>query len=424
MSEIRRDASSRDRRTTARLWTLLALGVAGYFASFAAYPGLFFALGVNHYNVWFLDTFALLASNDAVTRGLDPYAPNPLDYFHRPHVYSHWWLHLRDLGLTRTDAWWLGLALVGAFLIAALARLRPRTGRELAWYAAVLCSSPVLLAVDRANNDLVIFLLLAMVVPSLRAKWRGVRLLAPLLIAVAAALKYYPAAAGLVLLAAPDWKEARARIVIAGMLLALAALSLGQDLTGYGPLAPQPEGLLSFGSTAFANTLGWTGWAPKLLGFLAAAAVVAACWRRRVLENWEPAVERQSDWLYFILGAVLLTGCFFASLNYGYRWIFAIWLAPLLATLPRDSAAPAGVRRLARATGALLLVVLWWDPFCCLVLNRFIGIVPGPTITKWAEYAFLAEQPIDWALFACLLVFLTHFTRTNLARLAGGIRVA
>ena len=35
-----------------------------------------------------------------------------------------------------------------------------------------------------------------------------------------------------------------------------------------------------------------------------------------------------------IVGAALLTGCFLAGTSYGYRWIFALWLAPLLWRLP------------------------------------------------------------------------------------------
>jgi hypothetical protein len=38
---------------------------------------------------------------------------------------------------------------------------------------------------------------------------------------------------------------------------------------------------------------------------------------------------------------------------------------------------------------------------------------------KLAKYAFLLEQPMDWALFVCLLVFLTHFARRQLAVLWG-----
>ncbi len=403
--------------TPRKLGLGLVLVVAAYYAAFALFPAMFFALGINHYSAWFIDTFALLASNDAVTRGLNPYAPNPLDYFGRPHVYSHWWLHLRDLGLTRADAGWLGLALVAAFAVAALARLRPRSVGELAWYAAVACSSPVVLAIDRANNDLVIFVLLAGLVPCLLAARREVRWLAPPLVAIATALKYYPAAAALVLLAAGERREVRARLALGALLLGFAVLSVAADLRDFGPLAPRPEGLLSFGATAFAHALGWDGIGPKLLALGVAAGVMGLCWWRRPMADWEPAEPARSDWLHFILGAVLLTGCFFASLNFGYRWIFALWLAPWLWRVAGDPLAPERARRLARWLRGLLLVVLWWDPFACVVINRFVGVVSGPAIARMAEIAFLLEQPVDWALFLGLLVFLAHFARVSARRI-------
>ena len=404
----------------ARRWgLLLGLLVAAYYGFAAIHPDWFFALGINHYDAWFIDTFALLASNDAVTRGLDPYAPNPLDYFHRPHVYSHWWLHLRDLGLTRADTLWLGLGLVGAFLFAALARLRPRAPGQIWWYAAVLCSSPVLLAAERANNDLVIFVLLAPLVPCLLSERRWARWVPPFLVAAAAALKYYPAAAAVVLLAGANRNELRPRLFLTALLLAVAGQNVARDLAVFGPLAPQPEGLLSFGAAGFFCELGWTGWIPKLV-CVGAGLVAAVCfWTKRFLQDWEPAADQRSGWLHFILGAALLTGCFFMSPNHCYRWVFAIWLAPLLWTLPRDPAASPEVRRLARWTAGLLLVVLWWAPLCCIVLTRLVGVVRGATILRLAQWSYLVEQPADWAFFLCLLVFLTHFGRRGLATLAG-----
>jgi len=410
--------SPRGLRGPMRWWIWLGLLIAVFFGIFARFPQLFFALGVAHYS-WFLDTYALLASNDAITRGLDPYAPNPLDYFHRPHVYSHWWLYLRHLGLTRADTFWVGLTLVVAFLLAAWARLQARGPEQLAWYLAVVCSPPILLAVDRANNDLVIFLLLTPLVPCLLSQRRWLRFLAPFLVMIAAMLKYYPAAAALVLLAEAERRELRARMVLTLLLLAVAGVSLAPDLAGFGPLAPQPEGLLTLGATGFFNELGWKGWAPKALCAGLGAAIILFNWLRRPLDDWEPTPEQRANWLYFILGSVLLTGCFFTSMNFGYRWIYLIWLAPLVWELPRDPAMPSHIRGLARRTGWLALVILWWSPVCCLAINRFIGVLPAPTIMKMAKFAFLLEQPMDWALIACLLVFLTHFARRRLAVLLG-----
>ena len=400
-------------------WGLLGLLTAAYFAAFAYHPGLFYYLGVAHYDGWFIDTFALLASSDAVTRGLDPYAPNPLDYFNRPHVYSHWWLHLRDLGLTRADSFRLGLGLVIAFVGTALWRLRPRVPLQLLWYLAVLCSPAILLALDRGNNDLVIFLLLTPLVPCLLSPRPGVRRLAPFLVVAAAMLKYYPAAAGLVLLASTGRAELRSRLWITFLLFAAAGCSVAGDLAGFGPIAPRPAGLMTFGATGFFHELGWMGLGPKLVVAGLGLAVVVWAWRRAPLGDWEPALSQRSDWLHFILGAVLLTGCFFTSMNFAYRWVFAVWLAPALWVFPRDPATPASVRRLARTARWLLLVVLWWPPICCLGVNQFIGVLPAPKILLLAKLSFLVEQPFDWAFFLGLLVFLTHFTRRRFAELRG-----
>src|SRR6185295_13350101 len=79
----------------------------------------------------------------------------------RYHVYSDWWLALSGLGLGRQHNFLVGTTWVGAFAVTAWMTARPRHWREAIWLATLLVSPPVLLAVNRANNDLVIFVLLA-----------------------------------------------------------------------------------------------------------------------------------------------------------------------------------------------------------------------------------------------------------------------
>lgn len=55
--------------------SLLVLLALAWFGAFALKPMAFFGLGVNHFGVWFLDAFAILASNDAAARGLIPTRP-------------------------------------------------------------------------------------------------------------------------------------------------------------------------------------------------------------------------------------------------------------------------------------------------------------------------------------------------------------
>ena len=394
-------------------WLLLGLA-ACYVAFFACYPGLFFPLGINHGRVWFLDSFAILASNDALTRGQDPFALNPLDYLNRPHVYSHWWLHLRDFGLTRADNLRVGFVILAAFVVAAGVRLRPREPRELLWYLVVVCCSPILLAIDRANNDLVIFVLLAPVVPCLLSPHQALRFLPVGLVAVAAGLKFYPALAALILLAGGTGREVRWRVGLIALALVLVGLNVAPDLGRISAHLPKAEGLMTFGAANMFEFVGLTARAAKFTSLVLGTLVVAGFLRWKKISAWEIRAEDRDAWWSFVLGAVLLTGCFFAGTNYAYRWVFAMWLAPLLWRLPRDEAAPAAVRRLAGVTRVLLVVTLWADPLAALALTTLAGHIPGEAIMRAADRYFAFEQPLVWAFFICLLGFLTHFVRESL----------
>jgi hypothetical protein len=154
-----------------------------------------------------------------------------------------------------------------------------------------------------------------------------------------------------------------------------------------------------------------------LAGVAFAVLVMAWFWWRGLLSGWAIAPEDRAVWLSFVLGAVLLTGCFFTGTNFAYRWIFALWLAPLLWTLPRDPRAPVAVRRWAAATAALLLFVIWTDGFAAATFYAIHESAPPGAIMRWADRFHLLEQPLTWAFFVGLLGFLAHFARDSLRAL-------
>ena len=387
--------------------------------TFAAAPERFRAIGVNHLGPWFLDLYAILASNDALARGLDPYVYNPLDVFGRPHAYSHWWLMLGEFGLTRGDVLWLGTALGGAFVVAALVWLRPRQPGEVIWSLLVLLSPPMLLALNRANNDLVIFVLLAPVVPCLLSARPWVQSLAVPLLVGAVALKSYPAIA-LAMLLSVAVPHARRRLALGAAVVLLIMLPDHiRDLGVYVRKVPEVEGLMTFGARHL-----WVGlnlpaaWA-RIGGAMVGAVALAVWWRRDLLKGW--VAGERAAWLSFVLGALLLTGCFFAGVSYAYRWVFALWLVPLLWRLPRDHAAPVAARRLAGITAALLLWALWADAAASSVIGRvMIGATPERVLEVADRFSYL-EQPLIWALVFCLLAFVAHFAREVWERLRTGV---
>jgi hypothetical protein len=398
------------------LWWAMVIGMGCFVAYFTATPQALKNIGVIHYGVWYLDLYAILASNDAVRAGIDPYGPNPLDLLHRAHVYPHWWLMLTQLGLTRDDFRWLGFVLGAAFFVAVGAGLRPRSIKEVLWYLAGFCSPPVMLALERSNNDLVIFLLLAPVPWFLIARREAVRLLAIPLITAATALKTYPIVAIAVLLDGDNRRELWRRWALMGMACTVIGIDLMYDWPQFGRRVPEMRGLLSFGAADAFILMGLGVQHAKLITLAIAVVAFAILLKVDFLSRWTIARENRAAWLSFTLGAAVLTGCFFAGTSFAYRWIFALWLLPLTWRTLVDLTSPSRVRRLAIALAILSMAVFWVNGIAIALLIRFdLAFHTSPT--DRSDFVVAATQPLLWAFFACLLVFLAHFVRRSLERI-------
>lgn len=375
-------------------WLLLALVAVGVLAAIRL-PRVFDRLGLPDYGHWFLDSYAILAANDAVTAGLDPYASIPLDILKRKHVYSDWWLGLRHLGITRRDNFVFGGLCGLGFLAVALAGLRPHTWRETFFAAVVVLSPPVLLALNRANNDLVIFTLLGL--PLLLGRTRpsvaAGALLAAAIVA-AAGLKYYPVVAVAALPLVYPVRRHGWWLGAAAGIGGIAALWAERGSLARGAFA-FPESVHLFGSPELWRDLG-LGRGPVIA--LSAGLIALVAWRlaRRGVTRGL-ADDSGDDFATrgtFAVGALLLLGCFLAGTSFAYRWIFALWLCPWLwANVRNGRGAPA-----ARLTLGLILAGMWHDGLYCLVLNTWMLRVPAWSETAWRY----VTQPVDWLLMALL----------------------
>ncbi len=281
-------------------------------------------------------------------------------------------------------------------------------------------SPPLLLSVNRANNDLVVFTLLAAVVPCLLDPRRHIRLGAGLFIAAATGLKFYPTVGALVLLSGNDAAEVRSRMVIVTLLLVAVEIDVSPDLARIGLNLPQPGGLMTFGVRHLLEAWGIVGGWATALGLATCCPVAALVWHTCGFGHWRVEPRDREVWLNFILGAAVLTGCFFSGPSNAYRWAFAVWLVPLLVRLPRDPTAPLKVRRLAAATAGLLLVALWLDPLVGAVGGHLLHQGDVNAVLRGVERFVILEQPLAWLLFTCFLTFLGHFVweawRSLLAR--------
>jgi hypothetical protein len=351
-------------------------------------------LGLLDYNRWFLDSYAVLASNDAARAGyLDADAPNPYDVLHRPNSYSDWWFGLGKLGLTREDNFMVGGSWVLAFLAAVFLTLRPRDWGEALWLVLLVTSPPVMLGIMRANNDLVVFAVLAVAIGALRAGTGWRLALATAAVALATGLKFYPAAAGFVFLLIPG---PRRMLLVAGcatLLLGAVLVSVSSQLHRgiFDPGSP----IHAMGGQIWLWDLGLNRRAAAIGAFflLGAAAVVVA-W-----QGWTTGLAlREEDpepRVAMTLAGALLVCCFLGTINHDYRWIFSLWLAPWLWRQRQRKGA-------ARIAVWLLPFVLWHDGVLCLVLSSWFPDLASERYSRIFWFWRLGTEPFTWLLLSLL----------------------
>jgi hypothetical protein len=331
-----------------------------------------------------------------------------LDLGKRPHSYSSWWFGLETLGLTREDNAWFGTVIVLAFALAAAQVMRPRERGELWWMLGTAGAMPMLLAVCRANNDLVIFALLAAVVPCMLHPSRLVRFTAPFLLVIAAGLKYYPVVAGLVLLAEPVPRDRRFRLLLFGLLLALAMLSVLEDLRDLRETQPHVWGYLAFGAASWPMLLGLPEASSLRLALVIGLALGIAGWWARGRGDGLRRMAGDARWLHFILGASLLAGCFWAGMSWAYRWVFSLWVAPFLWRPTTMAYMPGPMVQLWRVARVAYWPALWLGPMWFLL--AVAGITIGHAPPLWANIIAGQSSLISgWVFCGTLTVMVGAF---------------
>ncbi len=378
-------------------------------------PGVWLLTGIGEADKPFLDLRNLVAAGEVAQLGHNPYVSNPLDPYHRPHGFSSWWLVGGRLGLTRADIAWLGTLLLGLSLASTVLLLRPAGWRQGAGLLLVLISPPLLFLINRANHDLVVFVLMSLALACLRHERSAVRALAILLLAVSAVLKYFPLAAVVLLLDARTRREFAGWVLLYGLVLVLAWPSLAEALRTAASHTPAPAWLFAFGAPTFFRNLELA--AAAAWGWLAAGLVllaVATSWWRSTARTAPPATgEARTLEREFACGAVMIVGCFLHGSSYLYKMVFALWLLPWLWRATLDQ----GEERWRKATQSLLLAVLWFEGGTTLAINLsvFTEILTPPVAHRMIGVTIQIGQLLTWALVFCLwralLVYLGRESR-------------
>lgn len=355
----------------------------------ATYSAILTAWGIEPFRFPFLDIDAVRTARECAARGLDVFVTNPCDVLGRVHIYSPLWLAGASSPGPVIALKPVGIAVDLAFLLSLALLPRPRQWQGSVAILAATLSTMVVYAVERANNDLVIFVILVISarVLSTRSVWWPLAYAGYL---VAGLLKFYP-----LILAAGALRERTGR---AAIILALYAITILAFVWRYHAslkllFSHFPEGSpfadlfgasnlgRGIGIVLSAGDGGNTG--PQQLLPTAATivmglvALVVALRSYAVLPRPPDAIPLPEPAREFMTtGILVLVGCFFAGQNVGYRGIYFLMILPGLASLAESGAAVASRRRLWWLIG-LIIALMWEEPVRHLLFHLALAHAAG-----------------------------------------------
>jgi hypothetical protein len=364
--------------------------------------------------------------------GFDVYTNAALTSCHSlPIIYSPLWLRLTFLPTDPAWTNWLGLSVVSVFLLSLglLPYARPKADRALVVLATF--SPPIVFAVERANVDLIMFLLAVGAAFCLEGTLAR-RILGYGLMLTAGLLKFYP----LVLLALLLRERLRVLLAVgiaaAAIVVATAVIFL-DELRRLGPppggspfhfmwgARNIPTGLPTVmraslhaagASGRLIETLTGSPWLPPILALcLLAAALISALRlaRRADLRVSLAAIPGRTHW-FLLIGGILVVGCFFAGQNINYRSIFLLPILPGILALTR--VAPSRpLRDILTLTTASILCVMWEMTVRQTVADMF-GL-PADSLPVYVVW--VVKELAWWWLVTVLIAILMRFVEDSQA---------
>jgi hypothetical protein len=387
------------------------------------YFGLLNSLGVAPFRFPFLDIEAVLAAGQCTRYGIDVHVRNPCDVLGRIVGQSPLWLTITPHWLGVADTTWVGVLIAVAFLASLVLVMRPRSLTDVTLFALAVFSPATMFALERANADLILFLLI-LYASAIDSEMPVRRASAYILYLLAGLLKYYPLALLILLVR----NSRRAVLLYSGAifsaLLAFAIYyhsSVSASLPNIAAASchgirygPNDIGPLYFGFNFGAKNLPfgmacWFGDNPSiasvvvavLLLVLATATALGIWGNLRIIEGVEV------DWTgnemrRLALASVLITACFAAGPNNNYREIYFLLVIPGLVRLRLATTDP----RLCRRCSCLITVILllMWEQFIRPRLEDIDG--PATWFAPWFVYELLW-----WWLIAALGAIAASYLR-------------
>jgi hypothetical protein len=375
------------------------LWVAGWHST---YFGALRFVGIEPFRFPFLDLHAILAAGECHQQKIDVYLTNPCDVLGRPHVYSPLWLSILPDFLGTADTRWIGLALDVLFLLSLGFIFHPRGRYGLAVFTLAAFSPTTFYAVERANNDVIVFLLVlggCLLVGADRAK----RLAGQTLWLLAGLLKYYPLVL-LVFIAGERLPSALLPAGVAGLAVLLFGLHYHGELSVALGNIPAPSYFtdsfaaknLPYGLAEGLTDLSSVSATAIALVLLAMLTVLMIMRSRRTVRLFDDGAIDWTGWDMHCLavGGLLLAACFFCGQNISYRGIFFLLALPGLIHL-RAAGGSVALKQWSSIMIAAALFLMW-NEFIRRWLHASMAALTDQWLGNRIEILFWVGRELVW----------------------------
>jgi hypothetical protein len=295
--------------------------------------------GVQSYCILFPDLHVLLCSIDAHFAGFNAFSENPFCEWNIPHVYSRLWFYFHYIGFSDSNRIIIGISILSIFIGA--------TGKILSKNKICglffILSPAFLLAIERCNNDLIIFTLLLFPTFKIQDTKLLPTISTHLFLILVVSLKYYPIACALIFFFRNEKLRLRLlHVSIQCTFFIIWMIHVKSDLISQMNFIPNPGYAWSFGfellNSLTSNLLNIESQISYiLLGILTIAYMCRACLKMHNLLFFEEFIKIKQIYIdMFIVGSSILCFCYFVKTSFDHRMIYFIFCIPLLLTIYKN----------------------------------------------------------------------------------------
>jgi hypothetical protein len=342
----------------------------------------------------FMDIRTITGASDSIASGFDPLEKNPGDPWGRAMNYPRIWTTLATLGINQSHTVYLGFFFIIVFLISHYLYAQKKSKLTAVLLNICLLSPAVLLGLERGNNDLLVFFLLALAI-WIYHKSDSFSLM---IIVLSFFLKLFPIFASIIFLK----EKKRNSLMALGLITTIVLLYIVftyEDLLLIFKMT-QKSGSGSYGVNVFytrfqeitQNMLpGFFRYIPYLI--VLAVLCGALFLGRKLSGNLTAGFSLQAN--SFKIGSSIYIGTFLFGYNYDYRLMFLLFTIPYLVSMIEKK--PKSLEKtLALVTVSAIMFSLW---------SLFLKMIVGD-ISYGKHLVYFLDEMGNWLTFTGLAVLL------------------